>query len=137
MISPQQYQLDWHENTEPNLETTQHHGLMVTAAATHEGSNPAFTAHLKVLQMQRRHVNEHLRLCLDQIYKLSGFSGCCPPVATSSTSPAPLAVPEVALATRVEDYVDGNYTDNEDELYEEEDKDKVLRLTDMLTKIMV
>ena len=111
--------------------------VMSRAAAAHEGSNPAFAAHLKVLQMQCHHVNEHLRLCLDQIYKLSGFSGCCPPVATSSTSPAPSAVPASAPVTGVEDCVDGNRTDDEDELPNDEDGDEVLRLTDTLTKIMV
>jgi len=110
---------------------------MSRAAAAHKGSNPAFAAHLKVLQMQRHHVNEHLHSRLDQIYKLPGFSGHCPPVATSSTSPAPSAVPEVAPATEVEDCVDGNHTDDKDELHDKEDKDEVLRLMDTLTKIMV
>ena len=110
---------------------------MSRAAAAHEGSNSAFATHLKVLQMQHRHVNEHLCSCLDQIYKLPGFSGRHPPVATSSTSPAPSAIPEVALATGVEDCIDGNHTNDEDELHDEEDEDEVLQLTDMLTKIMV
>jgi hypothetical protein len=111
--------------------------VMSRAAAAHKGSNTAFAAHLKVLQMQHRHVNEHLRLHLDQIYKLPGFSGCRPPVAASSTSPAPSAVPEVAPATGVEDCIDGNHTDNEDKLHDKEDKDEVLWLMDTLTKIMV
>jgi hypothetical protein len=111
--------------------------VMARAAAAHEGSDPAFAAHLKVLQMQRRHVNDHLRSRLDQIYKLPGFSGRRPPVAASSTSPAPSAIPAIAPATGVEDCVDGNHTDDEDELHNDEDGDKVLRLTDTLTKIMV
>ena len=111
--------------------------VMARAAAAHEGSDPAFAAHLKVLQMQRRHVNDHLRSRLDQIYKLPGFSGRRPPVAASSTSPAPSAVPATAPATGVEDCVDGNHTDDEDELHNDEDGDEVLRLTDTLTKIMV
>ncbi len=104
--------------------------VMSRAVAAHEGSDPAFAAHLKVLQVQRHHMNDDLRSCLDQIYKLPGFSGHCPPVVASFTSPAPSAIPETALATRMEDCVDGDRTDDEDE-------DEVLRLTDMLTKIMV
>ena len=111
--------------------------VMSRAAAAHEGSDPAFATHLKVLQMQRHHVNEHLCSRLDQIYKLPSFSGHCPPVAASSTSPAPLAVLEAAPATGVEDCVDGNHTNDEDELHDKEDEDKVLRLMDMLTKIIL
>jgi hypothetical protein len=114
---------------------------MARAAAAHEGSDPAFAVHLKVLQMQRHHVNDHLHSHLDQIYKLPGFSGHCPPVATSSTSPAPSAIPATALATGVEDCINGNHTNNdtddEDELHNDEDGDEVLWLMDMLTKIMV
>ncbi len=61
---------------------------MAKAAAAHEGSDPAFTTYLKVLQMQHCYVNDHLYSCLDQIYKLSGFSGRHPPVTASFTSPA-------------------------------------------------
>jgi hypothetical protein len=115
--------------------------VMARAAAAHEGSDPAFATHLKVLQMQHHHVNDHLRSRLDQIYKLPGFSGHRPPVTTSSTSPAPSAVPATAPATGVEDCIDGNDTDNdtnnEDELHNDEDRDEVLWLTDTLTKIMV
>ena len=111
--------------------------VMSRAAAAQEGSDPAFAAHLKVLQMQRRHVNDYLRSRLDQIYKLPGFSGRCPPVTASSTSPAPSAVPASAPVTGVEDCVDGNRTDDEDELPNDEDGDEVLWLTDTLTKIMV
>src|SRR5216683_5677398 len=64
--------------------------VMSRAVATHEGSDPAFATHLRVLQMQHRHVNDLLCSRLDQIYKLPSFSGRCPPVAASSTSPAPL-----------------------------------------------
>ena len=110
---------------------------MSRAAAIYEGSDPAFAAHLKVLQMQCCHVNEHLCSHLDQIYKLPSFSGHYPPVTASSTSPAPSAVPEAAPATRVEDCVNSNCTDDKDELHDKEDKDKVLQLMDMLTKIMV
>ena len=111
--------------------------VMSRAVATHEGSDPAFAAHLRVLQMQRRHVNDHLRSRLDQIYKLPGYSGHRPPVATSFTSPAPSAVPTAAPETGVEDCVDDDRTDDEDELHDDEDEDEVLRLTDTLTKIMV
>jgi hypothetical protein len=111
--------------------------VMSRAVAAHEGSGPAFAAHLRVLQMQRRHVNDHLRSRLDQIYKLPGYSGRRPPVAASSTSPAPSTVPTTAPATGVEDCVDGDRTDDEDEDHNDEDEDEVLRLTDTLTKIMV
>ncbi len=112
--------------------------VMAKATAAHEGSDPAFAAYLKVLQMQRHHVNDHLRSCLDQIYKLPGFSGHRPPVTTSSTSPAPSAIPATAPAPRVEDCIDGNHTNDEDKLHiNDEDGDEVLRLTDTLTKIMV
>jgi hypothetical protein len=100
--------------------------VMARAAAAHEGSDPAFAAHLKVLQMQCRHVNDHLRSRLDQIYKLPGFSGCRPPVTAASTSPAPSAIPATAPATGVEDCVDGNHTDDKDELHNDEDRDEVL-----------
>ncbi len=112
--------------------------VMAKATAAHEGSDPAFAAHLKVLQMQRHHVNDHLRSHLDQIYKLPGFSGHRPPVTTSSTSPAPSAIPATAPAPGVEDCVNSNYTDDKDELHiNDEDGDEVLWLTDTLTKIMV
>ena len=111
--------------------------VMSRAVAAHEGSNPAFAAHLRVLQIQRRHVNDHLRSRLDQIYKLPGYSGRRPPVAASSTSPTPSAVPTTAPATGVEDCVHGDRTNDEDEDHNDEDEDEVLRLTDTLTKIMV
>jgi hypothetical protein len=111
--------------------------VMSRAVATHEGSDPAFAAHLRVLQMQCRHVNDHLRSRLDQIYKLPGYSGHRPPVATSFTSPAPSAIPTAAPETGVEDCVDNDCTNDEDELHDDEDEDEVLRLTDTLTKIMV
>jgi hypothetical protein len=112
--------------------------VMSRAVAAHEGSDPAFATHLRVLQMQRHHVNDHLRSRLNQIYKLPGYSGHRPPVAASSTSPAPSAVQTTAPpAPGEEDCVDGDRTDNEDELHNDEDEDEVLRLTDTLTKIMV
>ena len=111
--------------------------VMSRAVAAHEGSDPAFAAHLRVLQMQRRHVNDHLRSRLNQIYKLPGYSGHRPPVTTSFTSPAPSAVPTAAPETAVEDCVDDDRTNDEDELHDDEDEDEVLRLTDTLTKIMV
>ena len=110
---------------------------MSRAVAAYEGSDPAFTAHLRVLQMQRRHMNDHLRSHLNQIYKLPGYSGHHPPVTASSTSPAPSAVQTTAPAPREEDCIDGDCTDDEDELHNDEDKDEVLWLIDMLTRIMV
>src|SRR5712691_4867535 len=109
--------------------------VMSRAVADHEGSDPAFAAHLKVLQIQRRLVNDHLRTRLEQIYKLPGYSGP-PDVSASSAPPAPLTVPSTALKTGVND-VDGDHIDNEDELHDEEDEDEMLRMMDTLAKIMV
>ena len=111
--------------------------VMSRAIAAYEGSDPAFAAHLRVLQMQCHHVNDLLCSRLDQIYKLPGYSGRRPPVTTSSTSPTPSAIPTTAPATGVEDCIDGDHTDKEDEDHNNEDKDKVLWLTDTLTKIIV
>ena len=106
--------------------------VMSRAVADHEGSDPAFAAHLKVLQIQRRHVNDHLRTRLEQIYKLPGYSGP-PHIATSSAPPAP----STTLRRGVEDCVDGDHVDNDDELDEDEDEDEMLWMTDTLAKIMV
>jgi len=108
--------------------------VMSRAVAEHEGSDPAFATHLKVLQIQRRHVNDHLRTRLEQIYKLPGYSGPLH-VSTSSAPPAPSTVPSTALKTGV-DHVDGDHIDNEDELRDDEDEDEMLRMTDTLAKIM-
>jgi len=108
---------------------------MSEAVANHERSDPAFAAHLKVLQTQRHHVNNHLRTCLEQIYKLPGYSG--PHVTTSSTPPAPSTVPSATLQTRVEGHVDGDHIDDEDGPHEDKDKDEMLRMVDTLAKIMV
>ena len=110
--------------------------VMSGAVADHEGSDPVFAAHLKVLQIQRRHVNDHLRTRLEQIYKLPGYSGP-PHVSASSAPPLPSAVPSSTLTTGVEDRVDGDHIDNEDELHEDEDEDEMLRMADTLAKIMV
>ena len=110
---------------------------MAKAVATYEGSGPAFAAHLKVLQIQRRHVNDHLRTRLEQVYKLPGYSGPRPPVAAPSIPPAPPTVPSTVLETGVKDHVDGDHIDNEDELHDDEDEDEMLRMTDTLAKIMV
>jgi len=109
--------------------------VMSRAVAEHEVSDPAFAAHLKVLQIQRRHVNDHLRTRLEQIYKLPGYSGP-PRVSVPSAPPAPSTVPSTALNSGV-DHVDGDHIDNEDELHDDEDEDEMLRMTDTLAKIMV
>jgi hypothetical protein len=111
--------------------------VMSRAAAAQEGSDPAFATHLKVLQMQCHHVNDYLCSRLDQIYKLPGFSGYHPSITASSTSPAPSAIPASAPVTRVEDCINGNRTNDKDEVPNDKDGDKVLRLTDTLIKIMV
>ena len=118
--------------------------VMSRAIAASEGSNPAFAAHLKVLQIQCRHMNDHLRTRLGQIYKLSGYSGPLPPVASSSAPPAPSTIPSTALNTGVEDHVNHVHVDNEDELYDDKDElhnnkdeDEILQMMDTLVKIMV
>ena len=108
--------------------------VMSGAIADHEDSDPAFAAHLKALQIQRQHVNDHLRTRLEQIYKLPGYSG--PHVAASSAPPAPSTVPSTALKTGVENHIDGDHINNEDELHDDEDEDEILRMTDTLVKIM-
>ena len=116
--------------------------VMSRAVAAYEGNDPAFTIHLKVLQVQHHNVNDYLCTYLKQIYKLPGYCGSLPPVAASSAPPRPSAIPLTALNTGVEDHVDGDHIDNmrgphgdkdkdKDELHGDEDKDK------MLTKIMV
>jgi hypothetical protein len=112
--------------------------VMSRAVADHKVSDPPFAAHLKVLQDQRRHVNNHLRKRLEQIYKLPGYSG--PPhirVAASSAPPLPSAVQSTTLKTGVKDRVDDDHIDDEIELRDDEDEDEMLRMADTLVKIMV
>jgi len=112
--------------------------VMSRAAAAHEGSDPDFAAHLKVLQIQHRHVNNHLHTCLGQIYKLPGYSGPLPPVTAPSTLPAPSTIPSTPQNT-----VDGDNVHNEDKLHDNKDededevKDEMLQMTDTLAKMMV
>ena len=110
---------------------------MSRAVAAHEGSDPAFAAHLRVLQTERCRVNNHLCTHLGQIYKLPGYSGPLPPIAASSAPPTPSTVPSTSLKTRAEDNVDGDGIDSEDELLDEEDKDEILRMMETLAKILV
>jgi hypothetical protein len=109
--------------------------VMSRAIADYEGSDPAFAAHLKVLQIWHRHVNDHLRSRLEQIYKLPGYSGP-PHVAASSASPTPSTISPTALKTGVEDCVDGGHIDNKDEQHNDKDDDKVLWMADTLIMIM-
>ena len=111
--------------------------VMSRAVATHEGSDLTFAAHLKVLQTQRRHVNDHLRTRLGQIYKLPGYNGPLPPVAVSFTPAAPSTVPSTSLEAGAEGHVDNNHIDDEDEQHDDEDEDEMLRMMDTLAKIMV
>jgi hypothetical protein len=110
---------------------------MAKVVATYKGSGLAFAAHLKVLQIQCCHINDHLHTCLEQIYKLPGYSGPHPPVAAPSVPPAPPTVPSTTLEIRVEDHIDGNHIHNKDELHDDEDKDEMLCMVDTLAKIMV
>ena len=71
---------------------------MCSAVAVYESSDPAFATHLKAIQMQRRHVNDHLRMRLQQIYHLPGYCGPLPP-ATASLSSAPASNGELSPAT--------------------------------------
>lgn len=70
---------------------------MCSAVAAHESSDPTFAAHLKAIQMQRRHVNDRLRMRLHQIYHLPGYCGPRPLVATSLLS-APASNSELSSA---------------------------------------
>jgi hypothetical protein len=109
--------------------------VMSRAVADYEGSDPAFAAHLKVLQIRHHHVNDHLHSCLEQIYKLPGYSGP-PHVAASSASPTPSTISPTALKMGVEDCVDGGHIDNEDEQHNDEDDNEVLWMADTLATIM-
>jgi hypothetical protein len=53
------------------------------AVAAHE-DNPAFVAHLKVVQERRRQANDRIRGRLQQIYSLPGYSGRHPSGPISS-----------------------------------------------------
>ena len=62
---------------------------MARAVAAHKSSDPAFAAHLRVIQTHRHSINDHLCARLLQIYSLPGYSGPHPPVAASSIPPVP------------------------------------------------
>jgi hypothetical protein len=111
--------------------------VMSRAVATHEGSDPAFAAHLKALQIQHRHMNDHLHTHLGQIYRLPGYSGPVLPVSASSAPPPPSTVPLTALETGMADHVNGDHIHNEDEPHDDKHEDKMLWMMDMLVKIMV
>jgi len=111
--------------------------VMSGAVAAHERSDPTFAAHLKVLQIQCCHVNNHLCTRLGQIYKLPGYSGPPSRVTASSVPSPPSSVPSTSPDTGLEDHVDGSCLDDDDEPRDDEDKDKLLRMTDTLVKIMV
>ena len=59
---------------------------MCRAVAAYEGSDPAFAAHLRGLQMQHHHINNHLYMQLQQIYHLPGYCGPLPPAMGSLSS---------------------------------------------------
>ena len=109
---------------------------MSRAVAKHEGSDPTFAAHLKVLQIQCCHVNDHLHTRLGQIYKLPKYSVPLPRVAASAP-PTPSTILSTTLNPRLEDHVNGNHSDDKDELHDDEDEDETLQMTDTLAKIMV
>jgi hypothetical protein len=121
----------------------------------HEESNPTFATHLKAIQSQRCHVNEHLRTRLQQIYNLPGYCGPPPPMATSllpviaSSSElrsaamqfltllrSSFVVPTVST-TREEVRAHGDESGEDDQLPNDEDEDEMLQMTDTLAKIMV
>jgi len=62
---------------------------MCNAVAVHESSGPAFAAYLKAIQVWRCHVNNHLRMRLQQIYRLPGYRGPLPPSAAALSSSVP------------------------------------------------
>lgn len=128
---------------------------MSRVVAAHEDTDPAFAAHLKVVQTQRRHVNDRLRMRLQQIYSLHGYCGLRPHVATSlptptaSDSESSFTAPQSLIPTRSslttstasiiiqEDRGDSDESSNGDEPHDDEDEDEMLRMTDVLAKIMV
>jgi len=111
--------------------------VMSEAVAAHEHSDPTLATHLKVLKIQRCHVNDHLRTRLGQIYKLPGYCGPLPRVTASSVSSPPSSIPSTSPNTGLEDHVDGSRLDDKDEPRDNEDEDELLRMTDTLAKIMV
>ena len=58
-------------------------------AAAQQGQDSAFTAHLKVVQVQRKYFNDCFRLRLSQISNLSGYSGPPLTVTTLLIPPTP------------------------------------------------
>jgi hypothetical protein len=56
---------------------------MCRAVAAHKESDAAFAAHLEAIQMQRRSVNDQIRMRLQQIYSLPDYDGPRPPVVDS------------------------------------------------------
>ena len=70
---------------------------MCRAVAAHEGSDPAFAAQLRGLQMQRHHINDRLHMRLQQIYHLPGYCGPLPP-AMGSLSSVPASNSELSSA---------------------------------------
>jgi hypothetical protein len=118
------------------------------AVSAYDSTDPAFAAHLRIVQAQSRRTNDQLRMRLQQIYSLPGYSGSRPPAPTSSVAPVLSTNPSCSnalfLATPVvptigeEDSTEGNDSDEEEQegLHAEGDEDEILRFTDTLTRII-
>jgi hypothetical protein len=124
------------------------------AVAAYEGQDAAFAAHLKVVQMQRKRLNDRLRTRLSQISNLPGYSGSPLTVAASPVSPTLrdncksllLHTParkkltsSFNIATRVREghHDNNNASDDEDELHDEVKEDELSQMMDTLAHIVV
>ncbi|KAI0271323.1 hypothetical protein BC834DRAFT_922139 [Gloeopeniophorella convolvens] len=99
---------------------------MVAAVENYEALSPAFTSHLKVIQATRQRVNDSLRKRLAQLYAIRGELHLKGGLGGSSGA---------ASLPPADSTNDGS--DDEDELYDEEQGDEVLRITDTLARIAV
>lgn len=123
-----------------------------SAVAAHE-HDPVFAAHLKVVQVQRRQANDRIRMRLQQIYSLPGYSGLRPSVPISSTdaqctldgncrsyysSLYCVESSHIALTalTAKDDLADID-NDDDDELQNDEDKDEMVRMSDTLAGMII
>jgi hypothetical protein len=76
---------------------------MCRAVTVYEDTDPAFSAHLRVIQTQRRHLNDRLCMRLQQIYSLPGYCGPRPAPATTSSQTPPVSDSEYLLLFRDSD----------------------------------
>ncbi|KAI0274602.1 hypothetical protein BC834DRAFT_839725 [Gloeopeniophorella convolvens] len=132
---------------------------MVAAVENYEALSPAFTSHLKVIQATRQRVNDSLRKRLAQLYAIRGEVFDPRTVATGggvgANSPPGASSPPADPWDDAQLHLKGGLggssgaaslppadstndgSDDEDELYDEEQGDEVLRITDTLARIAV